>query len=119
MKDYRLSEVASEVKRLSGLLDSALTVLREAGASQAEAEHAYRLSRGKAWAETTQKGFVVPEREAQVDAATADLRLERDYAASLAKSALEAVRSRRQQLSALQSLLAAERAEAEFVRTSG
>jgi len=38
-------------------------------------------------------------------------------AAALEKSALEAVRSRRQQLSALQSLLAASREEAAFVRT--
>jgi len=38
-------------------------------------------------------------------------------AEALERSALEALRSRRQQLSAIQSLLSAQKAEAEFVRT--
>jgi hypothetical protein len=58
------------------------------------------------------------EIEAEVDELTADLRFARDRADYLRQVALEAVRSRRQQLSAWQSWVAAERAEAEFVRTS-
>jgi len=112
-----LHELAAEVRRLSTLLDRALRVLRDAGRDHAEAEHVYRLARGQAWALTAGQGMVVPEREADVDASTAEQRRARDLAAALEKSALEAVRSRRQQLSALQSLLAASREEAAFVRT--
>lgn len=116
MADAEWHDLADEVRRLSGLLDKALAVLRTSGRDHAEAEHAYRHGRGVAWAETAGHGMVVPEREARVDAVTADLRRERDIAAALARSALEAVRSRRQQLSALQSLLAGLREEAAFVR---
>lgn len=117
MADDSWHELAAEVRRLSDLLDRALTVLRQSGADHADAEHEYRHARGVAWAETAGRGMVVPEREAQVDAVTAALRRERDLAAALARSALEAVRSRRQQLSALQSLLAGLREEAAFGRT--
>lgn len=112
-----LPELAAEVRRLSHLLDKALRVLREAGAAHAEAEHDYRLDRGQAWAVTAGQGMVVPEREAEVDSVTAGKRRDRDLAAALEKSALEAVRARRQQLSALQSLMAGAREEAAFVRT--
>ena len=112
-----LAELAAEVRRLSGLLDKALTVLRQAGADHAEREHTYRLARGRAWAETAGLGMVVPERDATVDSLTAVERRERDLAAALEKSALEAVRARRQQLSALQSLMAGWREEAAFART--
>ena len=112
-----LEELAGEMRRLSSLLDKALVVLRSASGEHAEAEHAYRLSRGRAWAMTAGQGMVVPEREAAVDAGTADERLARDLAAALEKSALEAVRARRQQLSALQSLMAASREEAALART--
>lgn len=111
------TELAAEVRRLSKLLDRGLSTLREAGEAHAEAEHCYRLARGIAWAETAGQGMVVPERDATVDAMTADQRRARDIAGALEKSALEAVRSRRQQLSALQSLMAGAREEAAFVRT--
>lgn len=114
---FELEELAAEVRRLSGLLDRALQVLREASRDHAEHEHGYRKARGVAWAETAGQGMVVPEREACVDSVTADHRLQRDLAAGLEKAALEAVRARRQQLSALQSLMAGWREEAAFVRT--
>ncbi len=110
-------DLVSEVRRLSNLLDKALTVLREAGRDHAEAEHAYRLARGQAWAEALPNKMIAAERDARVDWLTADKRLTRDIAASLEKSALEAVRARRQQLSALQSLMAGHREEAAFART--
>ena len=109
---------ASEMHRLSDLLDKGLGVLREAAVEVAEAEHNFRLARGRVWVETAGKGYVVPEREAVVDAATAQERRTRDLAEGKRQSALEAVRSRRQQLSAWQSWVAAERAEAEFARTA-
>ena len=112
-----LADLAAEVRRLSGLLDKALAVLRKAGEEHANREHDYRLARGVAWAETAGLGMVVPEREASVDSVTAERRRDRDLAAALEKSALEAVRARRQQLSALQSLMAGWREEAAFGRT--
>jgi hypothetical protein len=56
-------------------------------------------------------------REAWVDSATAEERLALDMAEALKQSSLEAVRSRRQQLSAVQSLLAAHKEEAAFARS--
>lgn len=112
-----LDELAEEMRRLSGLLDKAISVLRDASSEHAECEHSYRLARGSAWAITAGKGMVVPEREAEVDSMTADARRARDLAQALERSALEAIRARRQQLSALQSLMAASREEAALVRT--
>lgn len=112
-----LAELARELRRLSSLLDRAVQALRVAGADHANAEHAYRLARGVAWAETAGQGMVVAERDALVDSVTADRRRERDLSAALEKSALEAIRARRQQLSALQSLMAGLREETAFHRT--
>lgn len=112
-----IHEAFDEVKRLSALLDRSLQTLRKAGQDHAGHEYAYRKARGQAWAVTAGRGLVVAEREAMVDEMTAEHRRDRDNAASLEKSALEAVRSRRQQLSALQSLMAGMREEAAFMRT--
>jgi hypothetical protein len=112
-----LQDLAREMARLSALLDRAIATLRTASLAHADEEHTYRKARGEAWVRSAGKGQVVPEREAQVDAVTADVRLARDRAAALEKSALEAVRARRTQLSALQSLMGAHREEAAFART--
>ena len=111
------SENQKEMIRLSRNIDRGLDVLREAAQELAEAEHDYRLARGRAWVQTAGQGYVVAEREAIVDSATAAERRNRDLAEGTRQSALEAVRSNRQQLSAWQSWVAAERAEAEFART--
>lgn len=103
-----------EVRRLSTLLDKGLDVLRESAERLAAAERDYRKARAEAW--LTVEG-VVPQREAQVDALTADLRYERDLTEGTRRAALESVRSRSTQISAVQSLLSASRAEADFVRT--
>lgn len=110
-----LAQAIPEVHRLSELIDEALSGLRKAAADYAHAEHLYRKQKAVAW-QVAPKG-TVPEREAFVNEYTADERLERDLADGERQVWLEAIRSRRAQVSALQSLLAAERAEAEFVRT--
>jgi hypothetical protein len=115
--NQELTDLAVEMRRLSLLGDRALQVLREASRDHSQHEHHYRKERGKAWATTAGQGMVVAEREALVDSLTADARLSRDLAAGLERAALEAVRARRQQLSALQSLLAGWREEAAFGRT--
>jgi hypothetical protein len=112
-----LPELADEMQRLSGLLDKALTALRNQAHEYASKEQEYRKAKAAAWLTVAQG--TVPEREAAVNAATADERYQRDLADGMRQAALEAVRSRRTQISALQSLLAGHRAEAEFVRTGG
>lgn len=101
--------------RLSRLLDSGLTALRDQATEFAEAEREYRRGKGQAW-------LVAPEgtvavREAWVNENTADLRYRRDLAEGMRQAALEAVRSRRAQISALQTWLNAEKEEAAFART--
>ncbi len=110
-----LDEYADEMRRLSRLLDSGLEVLRDQAHEVAEAEHEYRKGVALAWPESPEG--TVPEREAWVAGQCAVLRRRRDLAEHMSRAALESVRARRGQLSALQSLLAAHRAEAEFVRT--
>lgn len=108
-------ELIAEAERLSALLDKGLAALRSASVAYANAEHAYRQARARAW--LAARG-TVPERESQVELKVGDLRFARDLADAERLAAQEAVRSRRGQLSALQSLLAATRAEAEYVRTA-
>ena len=109
-------EAYDEALRLSRQLDESLDVLRREARKVAEAERDYRHARARAWfgSEGTAK-----QREDSVNAATADARYVRDVCDAERMAALESVRSRRQQLSVLQSLMAADRAEADFVRTSG
>lgn len=104
----------AEMQRLSKLLDKGVGALAQAGKDLAVAEHEYRIEVAKAWAKAP-KG-TVPEREAWVKAETADHRLERDLAESERVAATEAVRSRRTQLSALQTVANATRAEIDLGR---
>jgi hypothetical protein len=112
-------EIKTELLRLSRLLDQGLSALRDQAREFAEAEAEYRRLKATSWIEVLRAlpEATVAQREAWVNGATADARLRRDLADGLRQAALEAVRSRRGQLSALQSLLAAERAEADFART--
>jgi len=110
-----IDELAGEARRLSELLDRGVGALREAAKDFADAEHAYRLAHAKAYLETA---GTVGEREAQTYVAIGTLRRDRDYADAIRTAAVEAVRSRRTQLSAVQSLLSAHKAEADFVRTA-
>lgn len=114
MPDVHMGEMVAEVRRISDLIDRGIAALREASSEYAETEHAYRQARAKAF--LAAKG-TVPERESFVELRCGDLRHARDVSEGLRSAALESVRSRRAQLSALQSLLAASRAEAEYART--
>lgn len=109
-----LEEMMTEARRLSGLIDAGVRALHESAQQVAHAEHAYRKAKAAAW--LTVDGELAKDREAQVDAVTADLRRDRDLAEGGRLAALEALRSRRTQLSALQSLLAATRSEMEMAR---
>lgn len=112
----------TEADRLSRLLDGGIDALRTASHKVAESERDYRKAKAEAWLrcprdEGTTRDWTAGRREAWVDAETADLRYERDLAEGVRASAQEAVRARRTQVSMLQSLLNAHRAEAEFART--
>ena len=109
-----IGELVREANRLSAKIDAGVQALNAAAARAAHAEHDYRLHKAKAWM-TCREG-TVPERQAQVDGECADLRLARDLAEGERVAALEALRSRRSQLSAVQSIAAAYRAEAEHAR---
>ena len=87
--------------------------MREAAVAYAEAEHDYRRAKAEAYLTTV---GTVAEREAQTYGLVGDARRARDLADGARLAALEAVRSRRTQLSALQSLLAAHRSETELAR---
>lgn len=104
-----------EVARFNQLIDSGLAALRQSSIEASEGEHAYRKAKAIAWANAPQG--TVPVREAWVESETADLRLVLDLAEAVKQASLESVRSRRQQLSAVQSLLAAHKEEAAFSRT--
>jgi hypothetical protein len=109
------TEAGAEMARLSELLDKALRVLREQASEFALAEDAYRMAHAKAY---MAHAGPVHERKAAADLVTSAERQRSHLADGMRQAALEAVRSRRAQISALQSLLAADRAEAEFVRTA-
>lgn len=109
-----VSDLVHEARRLSSLIDAGVKALHESARSLADAEHAYRRAKAEAWVMV--KGELAKDREAQVDAAVADLRRERDLCEGQRLAALEALRSRRTQLSALQSILAATRSEIELAR---
>jgi hypothetical protein len=109
-----LADATDEMKRLNDLLDAGLKTMREQSGEYAEAEMEYRQAKATAWLSAPQG--TVPEREAFVNGNTAEKRKRRDLADGLRQSAYAAVRARQQQISALQSLLSAEKAEMELAR---
>lgn len=109
-----IDEIAEDMRRLSRLLDQGLAALRDQAREFAEAERDYRHAKATAWLQAPEG--TVPERTAWVEGQTADLRFRRDLADGLRQAALEAVRSRRAQVSGRQSELAAYREEAALLR---
>lgn len=115
-----VAEAFAEAERLSRLIDAGIEALRTQSHVLAEAENRYRKARAEGWVRCPKepaKDWTAGRREAWVDADTADLRMERDIADGMQRAAIEAIRARRQQLSALQSLMNADRAELELART--
>lgn len=117
-----LDDFAAEAKRLSDRIDRGVAALREQSEKLAAAERDYRQAKAEAWVTVEHRTFddqkrLAAEIEAEVDGRCAEYRHARDLAEGMRQAALESVRSRRTQLSALQSLLAAHREEAGFART--
>lgn len=120
------AEALREANRLSALIDAAIEALKNTSVEFAKAEAEYRKAKAERWVgcpmddatvRAGEREWTAARREAWVNAETADLRYRRDVAEGMRQAALEAVRSRRAQLSALQTFLNAEKAEAEFART--
>lgn len=109
MPDVTLPQVIDECMRLSRLIDRGVQALAQSGKDVATSEHEYRKAVADSWARAPDG--TVPEREAWVKGECAPLRLDRDLAEAERVAALEAVRSRRTQLSALQTIANALRSE--------
>ena len=110
-----VSDLHHEVKRLSDLIDAGVKAVTTEARKAAHAEHDYRKGKGEQWTRVKAEGErTAAHMAAEVDARTADLRLHRDLAEGERASALEALRSRRTQLSAVQTLANVDRAEAEI-----
>lgn len=107
-------ELNAELLRLSRSLDEAQRDLEHLVREHAEAENAYHRARASAYLQTPDG--TVAEREARVDLATADERHAAHLAEGLSRAALESVRSRRVQLSSLQTLANSVREEAKLAR---
>lgn len=119
---HTATEFADEFHRLSRLLDGCLAMVKVQVHAYAEAEHIYRAAKAKAWVEAPrhvdEAKVTAGEREAWVNGETAAQREKRDIADGMRQAALEAVRARRGQISALQTLLNAHQEEAKFGRTT-
>jgi hypothetical protein len=116
-----LAEAAQEMRRLSDLIDDANGEYRKYVREYANAERDYRHSKARAWPQAPREisgaKATVPEREAWVEGQTAGARHRRDMADGMKRAAWGSLESRKAQLSAIQSLLAAHREEASFART--
>jgi hypothetical protein len=111
-----LRDAVKEATRLGNLLEAGLDVLRSTAQEVAEAERDYRKAKSLAWVNRTEG--TAAERAALVDSDTADHRYKRDVAEGMRRAALESVRARSQQISMLQTLVNAHKAEGDFARHS-
>lgn len=105
------ADLRAEMLRLSGELDRAHSALIEASREWARTENEYRLAKANAF--LTSSG-TVDARKAQVDKTTSRERVDAHTAEALKVAALENVRNKRAQLSALQSVANAVRSEVEM-----
>ena len=111
-----LSELVQEMLTRSAMLDEAIRELKEQTAAWAQHEHNYRKARASVYLETE---GTVGTREALTAKATLQQWKDAHLAEGLKVAALESVRSRRAQLSAVQSIANAVKAEAMLAGVSG
>lgn len=108
-------ELAEEVRRLCALLDDGLAFQRRVVQEHSVNEDVYRVARARAFLEAS---GTVGDRNAHADLATSTQRRAAHLSAGMMQAGLEAIRSRRAQISAVQSIAGAYKAEAEFGRTA-
>jgi hypothetical protein len=126
MTEPTVPEMYERALHFSTLIDQGLTAMRELAEAYAQAEADYRKAKSEAWVrcpvddpavKAGEREWTAARREAWVNAQTADLRYARDLAEAMRQAALESVRSRRAQLSAIQTFANAHREEAGLART--
>lgn len=108
-------ELTTEMLRLSKLIDAALDYLKVVTQEYARAEDAYRVAHAEAFLKADGTGA---HRKALADSVTSKQRQAAHLADGMRTAALEAIRSRRAQLSALQTIANGYKAEADFARTA-
>ena len=110
------ADLNAELLKVAGELRAANERLEKAAYETASAEWAYRKAKAEAFAKVRQSEvkLLAPEKEALADSIAADARMDRDLAEAGKVAALEAVRSLRSMLSALQSVAASARSEADL-----
>lgn len=102
---------AQTIDELSRLIDGGIKELSAAAYEVADSQYELRKARAIAWVEAPPG--TVPVREAWVEAKTADEERRHEVAEGRKITALEALRSRRQQMSAVQSLMKTEQIDFE------
>jgi hypothetical protein len=99
------------------LLDGALAFGKKAVEERADADEAYKVAHARAFVTAKAEGSTDALAKASADLATEGLRKRDNLADGMAQMALEAVRSRRTQVSAVQSKMRGFDAEAAYDRT--
>lgn len=112
-----LAQVAESIRNYCVLLDDALAYGRRAAQEHADSDDDYRVAHAQATIRAKDGGATDALAKAHADVATEGVRRRARLAESMDKLALEAIRSRRTQVSAQQTLLNAEEAEVAFSRT--
>lgn len=117
-QDLELGEILTqehlynEYIRLGDLLDNAIADLYQMGRVWAEKNHRYRIAKSAAILQI-REGKNKDEREAKAGPLYEKEKFESELAEAMKEAAVEAVRGRRTQLSALQTLMASRRSELE------
>jgi len=111
-----LAQIEANVRHYQALLDDALGYAKRAAEEHSTADDEYRVKHAKAFLEAKDGGATDAQAKATADVATEGIRQRARLAESMDKLAIEAVRSRRTQISAEQSLLGSHREEAAYGR---
>jgi hypothetical protein len=109
-----LHELERTLREYMKLCDDALGYARRAALEHAETDDAYRTKLAQVFVTAKDDGATDAKAKHLADAATEGVRKRARLAADMQQVSIEAVRSRRTQISALQSLLAAHKSEAEL-----
>jgi len=110
------SQVGERLRTLMNEADAKLEQFEKHNRAAIEAEHEYKMAHAKAY--LVAEGPNKEHRTAKADEATADLRFAFRMSEGLAKGALEALRLKRDELSAFQSYVSTLRTEMELARTA-
>lgn len=111
------AELVDELARLSQSVEKSLTRINVMATEYAIAENEYRKAKAVATIGLTDADMKVDERKAHVDKACESERLRAHLAEANWRASIEAVRARRAQLSAMQSVAGALKEEMAFERT--